>query len=213
MTRYLWNERAGRYRGSNGRFVSGKEVRASLDRSVEASSKRMKELSIALKESRINISEWQVKMYEELKSAHIASAAAARGGFAQLTQSDLGRIGSIIKDELKFLRRFGLQIENGETLLDGRFLQRAQMYIEASRETYHIFLALEVSSRGYQFEESKLHPADHCTTGISCVGEAAKGRVEIGGTAVIGGRTCRTKCKCSKNYFKTMEKSEVAFAA
>lgn len=195
---YVWSERAGRYRNqSTGRFVSGVEVRAAIDRAIEASAKRVNQLSISLKENRINLSEWQVKMMQELKAAHIANAAAARGGFAQLTQSDLGRIGAIIKEQLGYLGNFARQIESGEQKLDGRFLLRSQMYIEKGRSTYHAFERLEYLSRGFTQEKNIRHATDSCA---GCIGESARGWVMIGELTPVGSRICLTRCKCSLQY-------------
>lgn len=195
---YAWSERTGRYRNQQtGRFVSGKEVRASIDKAIEASAKRIQSLSISLKENRINLAEWQIRMYQELKAAHIANAALARGGFAQLTQSDLGRIGSILKEQLSYLGNFARQIERGEQLLDGRFLLRAQMYVEKGRSTYHAFERLEKLSHGYTKERNIRHASDSCD---GCIGETSRGWVEIMSLIPVGSRICLTKCKCSLDY-------------
>jgi hypothetical protein len=197
-TGYRWNEAAGRFIDLRGRFVSPSTVRSALDESIRVSQRRIKDLAQSLREGRINLPQWQINMASELKAGHLAGAATGRGGLAQLTQSDLGRAGQLLKKQYEKLNAFALQIERGYPL-DGRFLRRVDLYAESPRATYHVFHSLEMAQHGFEYEENVLGSGDSCD---GCLGETARGRVPIGELEPIGSRTCLTRCKCSISYFK-----------
>lgn len=193
---YRWNDKAGRYvNRRTGRFVAFSEVQEALNTAIENGAKAMRELSKDLKDRKIDLATWQTEMMKEIKMTHLNSAAAAKGGWAQMTQADYGRVGGIVTREYRYLRNFAKQIASGEQKLDGRFLMRAEQYIKAGRETYHRTLAAEQEKRGYDEERSVLNPADHCP---DCVLEAAKGWQKMGLMIVIGKRQCRHNCRCSR---------------
>lgn len=196
---YRWNERAGRYINSAGRFVTRAEIRSALDGAIQSAQGTIRSLAEQLRTGQISLAEWQISMAQEIKSAHLASAAVARGGFAQLTQSDLGRAGQLIRRQYEYLGNFARQIERGEVVLDGRFLNRAALYGEAPRATYHVFDSLEQAQHGYEWEENVLNAAESCA---ECIAETERGRVPIGELIPIGARTCLANCKCDIVYFK-----------
>lgn len=195
---YLFDEVAGRYRdASTGRFVAASTVRGALDNAIDASAEAMRQASERLRSGALSLDQWFDTMTREIKNVHLSSAALAKGGFAQMTQADYGSAGGIVRREYGFLRRFGEQIASGEQPLDGRFLQRAEQYVKAGRETYHRTERREKEKRGFTEERSILNPADHCD---ECVAEAARGWVSIGAIVPIGNRICRSNCKCEIEY-------------
>lgn len=194
---FRWNEKAARYVGAGGRFVSRLVVRAALDRALDARSAVVRALSGQLRDRRITLAEWETRMMAEVKAAHLYSAAAAKGGWAQMTQADYGRVGAAVRDQYGYLRRFGRQIASGEQPLDGVFLARAEMYGQAGRKTHHEFERREMELRGMNEERNVLGVADHCD---QCVGETQRGWVPIGTLKPVGARTCVTRCKCTIQY-------------
>jgi hypothetical protein len=196
---YTWDERAGRYRGPGGRFVAQEEVHRALNEVIDQSAKEMKAAALLFREGDLSLSEWQLLMEREIKNTHLASAAAAVGGWAQMTQSDYGRVGAEIKAQYQYLRGFVQDIQQGITL-DGRFINRVGLYIEAGRATLALFEKLRNKARGMSEERNLLGVAEHCTGAGSCTEQTGLGWVPIGTLLPIGQRLCRVKCKCAIEY-------------
>src|SRR5574338_668116 len=128
---YTFDERAGRYRGPGGRFVRWGEVRAGLDRVIERSGARVKQLTESLRARSITAGEWEHRMRSELSALHVAAAEAAKGGRAQMSQADWGRVGREVRTQFEFLRARVDQIISGQQALDGTLTARATLYAEA----------------------------------------------------------------------------------
>jgi hypothetical protein len=196
---YTWDEKAGRYRGPGGRFVPQAEVHRALSDAIDQSAKEMKAAALLFREGNLSLLEWQLTMEREIKSTHLASAAAAAGGFAQMSKADYGRVGNQIKAQYQFLRGFVQDIQKGLPL-DGRFLNRVGLYIEAGRATFSLFERLRNKAKGKGQERNILGNAEHCTGAGSCTEQTARGWVAIGELIPIGQRLCRVKCKCMIEY-------------
>lgn len=195
-SRFRWNDVAGRYIGPDGRFVSFAKVREYLDQVLDSNEAKITTLARNLREGRVSLAEWQVGMRDALKDIHVASGALARGGWAQMSPADYGRVGAELKFQYEKLRQFALQIEKG-LLLDGRFLRRTKLYAQSGRVSYTAALRQEMLVRGFKEERSVLAKADHCA---ECVQEAAKGWVPIGDLINIGERICRSNCRCHLEF-------------
>lgn len=192
---YRWSEKAGQYVRRNGRFVPRSEVRRAIDTALLAEQKRTRTLARDLRAGRITLGKWRTEMRDVIKTVHVYSAAASKGGWAQLTQADYGRIGQIVRGEYGHLERFARQISRGDPRAKGgRLDARAMQYAEAGRDTYHQTERAVARAVGYRFERNLLHPADHCA---GCLGETARGRVRIGELIPIGRRNCLRRCRCS----------------
>jgi hypothetical protein len=193
---------AGGYRNDqNGRIVPLRDVRTALDATLDNAKDGTAALAGLLRERKINLPEWQLAMRTEIKNAHIAAAVSAKGGWANMTPSDWGRVGQLVKVQYGMLDNFAKQIASGEQPLDGRFLVRSQMYTDAAINTHHVFQAIQMRNAGYDQERSILDPlARHCSGAGSCIGEASKGWQPIGTVIPIGQRQCLTRCRCNMEY-------------
>lgn len=196
---YRWNEKAGRYIGPNGNFVSKQEVQRAINEAIDQSAKEMRAAALLFREGDLSLSEWQLLMEREIKNTHLANAAAAVGGWAQMTQADYGRVGNQVKAQYQYLRSFVQDIQKGLTL-DGRFLNRVGLYIEAGRATFSLFEKLRNKARGMTEERNLLGAAEHCTGDGSCTQQTARGWVPIGELLPVGQRLCKVKCKCMIEY-------------
>jgi hypothetical protein len=200
-----FNDATGQYYWLNGpnkgRFVPRTEVRRVIDEYLENKSKQVRTLAEQLRNREISIAQWQRAMEQNIARVHLANAAAAKGGWHALGQSDYGRIGSLVKQEYKYLREFAVQIENGLPL-DGRFTARVEQYSQAGRHTFYVFKDLEAERLGLDEERSVRHAQDSCE---DCLYWAAKGWVPRGSSPHPGARRCRRKCKCDKIFRKRGE--------
>lgn len=194
--RLRWSERTGRYTNARGRFVTAAAVRADLDRALEESGRTIQRLAGQLQRREIDLISWELAMRQEVKAVQLYSAAMAKGGVAQLSSADLGRIGASVKRTYDRLDAFARQIEAGLPL-DGRFAMRTRMYAAEGRSVYEATRRREQERRGFTEARSVLHPADHCQV---CVDEAAAGFRPAEDVIPIGSRTCLTNCRCTMQY-------------
>lgn len=195
---YGWNVKSGRYVNlTTGRFISSGEVRRALDTALDRATVEAQRLSRDLMNKRVSLAEWQLGVARQLKNAHHASAALARGGWAQMTAQDQGRLGPRVKEQYHYLANFAAQIESGQQRLDGTFLRRVTLYTQAPRGTYHDYETRGKQEQGYTECRNELGAADHCE---QCVGETARGWVPIGALVPIGQRLCLSNCRCSVIY-------------
>ena len=198
---YGWNEAAGRYVDlSTNRFVPFADVRNALESVVGASGSRMNALTQELVDQRITLAEWQSGMMEQIKISHSAAAAASRGGWAQMSQSDWGAVGRMIREQYGYLRNFANQVANGEQQLNGTALVRADLYAGAARGTFEeMRRRYERLMNGAEEEARVLGEADHCE---DCLEFAALGWQPVGTLPAIGESVCITRCHCTFIYRK-----------
>ena len=194
---YRWNERAGRYQDARGRFVSWRAVQRSLYETVDTARDAIKDLAQDLRDGKLSLQAWRDAMATEIRNLHAASAAAAKGGWAQMTPADWGRVGGRVRGELWYLNRLAGEIVSGKQRLDGSFLRRAAMYGDAGKRTYAAQESVEAGRHGFDEEHSELGTAEHCD---ECVAEASKGWVPIGTLIGIGLRACMNSCACTMHY-------------
>lgn len=198
---YAWNETAGRYiKLSTGRFVPFSEVRDALEATIDVVSIRMNTLTQNLIDSQISLAEWEAGMLEQIKLAHTASAAASRGGWAQMSQADWGAAGRMIRDQYDYLRNFAEEIASGKQKLNGTALVRTDLYADAARGTFEqMRRRYEKLMNGMTEEKRVLGIADHCP---GCLTQAEIGWQPIGTLDPIGAEECVTRCHCRFIYRK-----------
>jgi hypothetical protein len=195
---YQYNGRAGRFRNPDtGRFISRAEVRDAIDRIILASQRRAQGATDDVRAGRISLDEWQRILREEIKRTQLDAEMLARGGRAQMTAADFGRVGQRVREQYRFLRDFAQQLKDGAIRTDGTAINRAKMYSAASRAAFHESERDVMQAAGYTHERSMLAIAEHCDV---CVREAARGSVPIGTLIPIGDRSCLSNCRCSIAY-------------
>lgn len=194
---YEWDEGLGRYRNAaTGRLVATTEIRAALDRAIRAEGLRARDLSEQLRANAITMREWDAGMREVVKNTQLFSAAAGRGGWAQLGPREWGMVGQRVRVQYEYLAQFNAELRAGLGR-DGLFLNRAQSYAGAGRPLYYQVEQDVRKATGATEERSVLHPADHC---VGCTAQAASGWVPIGTATPIGERDCLNNCICTMEY-------------
>lgn len=187
-----------------GRFVSNSEIRAGLEAMIDASAINTNALTQSLIDGRISLADWQMGMMEEIRISHAASAALANGGWAQMTPSDWGYEGSLVKEQYKYLANFAEEIANGTQALDGRALVRSDMYADAVNGTYWEIDKRSMTDEGYDEGRRVLEAGvDHCD---DCEEYANDGWMPIEDIPEIGNSQCLTRCRCEIEYRKSGER-------
>jgi hypothetical protein len=196
--KYGWDSETGRYRNlATGRWVPDKTIKNAVERQVQKARQNMTSLSEQLRNGEVTLQEWRTGMLKEIKTAHIASSVAAKGGWAQMQPSDWGRAGQRVRGQYDYLNKFASEIQYGKQPLDGRFLQRADMYGSAARTTLEATRRADREENGMTEERNVLHPAEHCD---GCLEETDKGWVPIGTLTPIGERECTVNDHCTLAY-------------
>lgn len=199
--RYAWQPSAGttgRYRDrATGRFVSELNVRADLDKYIDAKNANLDALANQLRNREISLADWQLQMRNEMRNMHNAAAMVAKGGRAQMTQADWGRVGRELRNQYAYLDKWAADIASGKAPLDGRLAYRARLYGQASRKTYEQERRAIAAEKGNTQERRILHAAESCD---DCIEYAALGWQPIGSLPAIGDSQCRSNCKCTTEF-------------
>lgn len=192
LSSFRYNAKAGRYIAPNGRFVTQRALIADLERVTAGAQSEILSISRQLQAGEISLAQWQLGMRDQMKVIHTTQGAIAKGGWAQMSQSDWGAVGQISREQYAFLQRFAIQIEQGLPL-NGAFLRRARMYAQAGRGTYWQMKRREASANGLTQERRIRYAGDSCQT---CIDQAALGWQPLGTLLPIGRSECRTHCRC-----------------
>lgn len=197
LTGYGWN--GSRYYDlETGKFVSSASVHDALETVMDASAIRMNNLTQSLIDGEISLASWQSSMMEQIKITHISSAALSQGGWAQMTQSDWGATGQLIRQQYDYLRNYAADIASGEQALDGRALVRSDLYADAANGTFWEMDKRGHLADGYDEGRRVLEPgADHCD---DCEEYASEGWMPIDEIPEIGNSQCMTRCRCEIEY-------------
>jgi hypothetical protein len=208
-TRFTFDPRlgsTGRYRDARGRIISAPQARDILDRTLDNAADPVRELAAQLREGNIALEDWRLAMQQQIKNAHIVAAVMQRGGWDNMTQSDWGRVGQIIRTQYDYLEGFARDIMDGTQRLDGTLYRRALSYINAGRDTYNTFGRLIAMDSGYSVVGSALNPADHCAECVEYDGhwyDITTFASLNGGPERYkppGNRECLKNCRCSEQY-------------
>jgi hypothetical protein len=92
-------------------------------------------LAADLAGGKLTLNEWLLQMRKIIKEAYIAEYSLAVGGIGNLTQSDYGRIGAMLKKQYQYLQNFAEDIAKGN-LSQAQIAYRAKMYIDSSTQAF-----------------------------------------------------------------------------
>ena len=208
---YRWEPTAGasgRYRDERGRFVASSTVRRELDRYLD-NSDPAKALAEALRGRQLSVADWEIAMRRHIKNTHLNAIALERGGYANMTPADYGRVGQIVREQYAYLKNFGRQIANGEQKLDGTLGVRANLYTQAGRESFYRSKQANLQP-GIDMVMSVRHARDSCAECIALEGKWFK----VGDPAykLPGQRICLKRCHCTERYGRMTADGVVALA-
>lgn len=196
--KFWWDSSVAQYRDAHGHFVPRLLVRKSLDRIAAASGQRMRVMGQQVAKGDASLGDFHLAMRTEIKTALINNVAAAKGGYAQLSQSDYGRVGNEVKRQYKFLDNFVTELYAGVTKANTPgFLARVQLYFNTARTMYYKFDREVQEEAGMKEERNLLHPAEHCD---ECLAQTDMGWVPLGTLVPIGDRECVGNDRCTMEY-------------
>ena len=206
---YSWDIRAGRYASRvTGRYIAFSAIRDALESVIASSSNNMVLASHQLTNSSISLSTWERTMMAEIKALHIASAASAKGGWAQMTNSDWLFVKDQIKAQYVYLQNFASEIYSGKQKLGGAFMFRTRLYGQAGRGTFEDVRRREAVAREFDQEKRILGVADHCA---GCLQQAFLKWQPAGVLHSIGSEECATNCHCYFVFRNSATGEELSF--
>lgn len=199
ISQFAYDAKLLRYRDlKTGRIVSAQKVRAAVDTVIDVETQRIRAISQRLVNGEINLAEWQIQTSTLLKHLHVAMGIAASGGVNAVTPSDLGFIGSEIKKQYQFLRKFAQEIKSGKQKLDGSLIARSALYTQSSRGIFEKVRERAGINAGRTEIRNVLGSSDHCHGASNgCIEQQARGWVPIGQLVPVGERLCMANCRCS----------------
>jgi len=133
---WQWDDRSKRYRDtSSGRFITTHKAVTLRDFYTEAVKGDMDKLTRRLTQHKISVQQWTLDMRQIVKETYIDQYMLARGGRGNMTQSDWGRVGGMLKKQYEHINRFARDIDQGR-LSEGQVRTRARMYVESSTQAF-----------------------------------------------------------------------------
>lgn len=133
MSDFSFNPATRRYRDNRtGRFVSTEKVRQISQQTINARTQKTDKLTRDLLQKKITASEWEEKMSFEIKNLTIQLY---RVGKPDMTNSDYGRIGQMLRTQYARLRKFSRDIILG-TQSEAQIINRSKQYVAKSREAF-----------------------------------------------------------------------------
>ena len=201
---YYWNGRLGQYISKwNNQPVLEATVLKRIETYQSVVARNVKGITDDFIAGKINLPAWQKAMAKEVKDSRIIGAIVGRGGRAQMTQADWGRVGARLREEYRFLNDFALEIKAGN-LSEAQIVARANRYSNSIRSSYYDGLTAAKADSEFTQERRFLDPAAaHCT---DCLDYADAGWVPIGVLPPPGERcACNRNCRCVKEFRRQEE--------
>lgn len=163
----------------------------------------LEQLAQQLINGEITVAQWQTAMREFIRVIHREAAGIAMGGMQNVTQSQWGYVGSLVKKQYAYLDNFANDIlSNPQAWLNGRLLVRMNLYERAAWGTFEQLIKRQMKAMGYDEERRVLGTADHCK---GCLEQAGRGWQPIGSLDEIGAEECVTNCHCIFEYRKSTD--------
>lgn len=196
---FWWDIQNKRYRGDNGRFVSGKTVYDFSQKSIAATIDKVKGFADSIGKSEMTPAQWYKAMKSEIKGEYIRQYMLAHGGRDSMMQSDWGKIGNMVKGQYKYLDGFLQEIAAGN-LSPEQIAMRAAMYINSAEQGFERAREDNAEAWGATEERWATRPgAEHC---VDCLAYEGEGWKPLGyfPTPGAGSTQCLTNCQCTKEY-------------
>jgi len=186
-----WDKQVSRYRAPNGRFVARKTVLTARDTIVDDSRRQLRAISEAYVNGKITLLDWQIQMKDTIKAAHTLSAGIAMGGKVNMTPSDWGRVGQMLRVQYEALNRFALDLEAGKPMHFGRVDQYGKAVGLTFQNAERLQKPLTQMAR---WVRSVRESCEGCRT------QSYRGVQPLVMFPAIGSQNCRMNCHCRIEY-------------
>lgn len=134
MPVWTYDRSSRRYREeSSGRYIGAKQMTALRDTFTDRLRERASGLASDLASGATTQSQWERGMRQLVKSANIDLAALGKGGRAQMTPADWGRVGQTVRTQYQYLGRFA---DWTPALSEAQVAARGALYVESATASY-----------------------------------------------------------------------------
>lgn len=190
---YFWDANAGRYVSRwTGKPVAELTIRrAGRGYVSNAIIPNLRDLTTRYYAGSIDLATFQKRVMYQYKSAWLVQGMLGKGGRANMTQADWGKIGYWIKRENGFFYNLMLELQAG-MLSEAQLWQRLQYYAHASEVAYWDMYNFSMAQAGMTEERRIIDPlADNCD---DCINYE-----EMGWQPLDSLPPPKTECKCMRN--------------
>ena len=200
-SRFTWDLDRLQFRdNTTGRFVPPAQVFRQVNRVIDVSEKRMRNLGEQLRTRAISVRQFKDAMRTEVKALHVATSIAANGGLSQMTPSRWGAVGGRLRREYTYLNKFGNQVGTRKLPRESaRIRSRARAYAANARLNYWQTLNQRLEESGMEvLAARKIGPVatEHCAGCLSAANEWKP----LNELPAIGSMECKWFCACSIVY-------------
>lgn len=166
--------------------------RAVWDDAVDKAAERMQDLASRFTEGELNGAEYELGMRSLVKSLHMGAVAVGSGGIDKVTPTDLRRLGPLLRDEYKFLRRRVAAFESGGATA-AQVVATVPGYAKQARSTFEN-KRREKAAPEFTKERWVRHNDDSCP---GCVRQGSRGVLPRGVYPPHGSQDCGGSCLCT----------------
>lgn len=174
-------------------------VKAAAEAAVNHARARIYDAALRLQQGKLDVVAWTLEHNAAVKTLVGAESALARGGLAQMAQTDWDRASELVARQYGYSRAFFEDVAGGRYGVPGDtmgdiVLRRAGMYADYGRAVYENTQVENARDRlGHTKARRILAAVENCP---GCVAEAEKGWQDIEDVSPIGGEQCLSNCHC-----------------
>jgi hypothetical protein len=202
LGRYVYDRRTLNFRDlRTGRLVSRDNVNAMVDFRIKEGINRLNEMAdgVMTGSTPYGIADLQRATAIEIRNMQVQLAAMGKGGRANMTPADWGKVGATLREEFKYLNGFMAELSAGN-LTEGQVRNRLRMYGNKAYNQYWNTRQNGAAASGFTEERRVLdRSAETCR---DCEDLAALGWQPLGSlpNPADGSTVCLSNCRCSKEY-------------
>ncbi len=201
---FYYDKSLQRYRyQDSGKFVSAQAVENLTRQSIAQVKRGLLDVHELLIGDKISLATWEQTNAEALKKLHSWNYLLGKGGAANMTQSDNGKLGLRLSYEYGYLRSFAQDIADGK-VSEAQFLARTDLYVNSTTGSFEEGKRAAHKDGGYVWEKRVRTKQESCQ---SCLGYADMGWQPIGTLPQPTQKCeCRANCGCKFVFSKEIDR-------
>lgn len=163
-TPWVYEANTRRYRNTDtGRFVGAEGMQELRGDFAQAQRAQVVDHARALSAGEVDAAAWEAKMRDTVRTTYVDQYVAGHGGRGSMTPSDWGKVGSMTREQYKYLGAFAGQVEG---MSEAQIAARAQLYVASSNQAYEVGV-----QRGMGMPDLPAQPGDgdsECMSNCHC---------------------------------------------
>jgi hypothetical protein len=135
VARWFYDPDTKTYRDGDGNRLSQATLTEVRDAYLTGASEIVADYAANLESGAWTVQQFEQAMRTRLKNAYVAEYVLGRGGAAQMTQADYGRLGQLLRRQYGYLRRFLDDVSAGQETA-GTAAERARNFLGSARQAF-----------------------------------------------------------------------------